>query len=163
MDIAQEELKHFLEYDPATGVFTRIRAGSPRHASKIGKPCGTINKVLGYVEINVGGRNHYGHRLAWIYVHGCIPEGARIDHEDWNRANNRLTNLRCATHAQNLQNCKTRTDNTSGVKGVWWDAARQQWAAGVGKRKLGRFGTLLDAACARKSAALLRHGEFAAE
>lgn len=163
MDISPEVLKSFLSYDPATGVFTRIRAADGRHAAKVGKPCGSINKVNGYVEIHVGGSKHYGHRLAWIYEKGPIPVGMRPDHENRIRSDNRIDNLRLATHAQNLRNCNLRIDNTSGVKGVHYDRMRGKWAAAVGKVKLGRFDTLLDAAAARISAARQAFGEFANE
>lgn len=162
MDSAREDIVKFLQYDPNTGAFIRIATANGKRRG-IGKPCGCVNKVTGYVEISVEGRNQYGHRLAWIIVHGSIPEGARIDHENRNRADNRIDNLRCATHAQNLRNCNTRVDNTSGVKGVSWDRSRNQWMAYVGKRKLGRFASFDEAVSARKSAALAAFEEFANE
>lgn len=163
MDPTQDVLRHFLSYDPTTGVFTRIRAGHSRHADKVGKPCGSVNKHLGYVEIYVDGAKHNAHRLAWIYVHGYIPEGMRPDHENRVRHDNRLGNLRLATHAQNMQNCKLRVDNTSGIKGVSFDTTRGKWAAAVGRRKLGRFDTREEAAAARTAAALAAFGEFATD
>lgn len=163
MDIEQDVLKQFLSYDETTGIFTRIRAMDHRHVDKVGKPCGTVNKVTGYVEINVGGRNHYGHRLAWIYVHGSIPDGLRPDHENRVRHDNRLGNLRLATHAENLRNAKLRVDNTSGIKGVFFDKARGQWAVRVSRKHIGRFSTLEEAAAARAQAARAAFGEFATE
>ncbi|MBP9148707.1 MAG: HNH endonuclease [Rhodoferax sp.] len=163
MDISQESLKEYCHYEPETGIFTRIKAMNWRHKGNVGKPCGCLNKATGYVEFHVGGALRYGHRLAWIYMHGCIPEGARIDHKDTNRANNKIGNLRLSTHSENLRNCKVRIDNRSGVKGVGFDASRGKWTAHVCTRKLGRFDTLFDAVCARKSAALAVFGEFARE
>jgi hypothetical protein len=161
MDITQTELKEFCSYDPATGLFDRIKAMSPRQARRVGKPCGSVNSCTGYVTFHVGGSAQYAHRLAWIYMHGAIPDGYFVDHKDGDVANNRIANLRIALHADNLRNCKKRRDNTSGVKGVSFDRSRGQWMAYVGTRKLGRFETLFDAACARKSAALQAFGEFA--
>jgi hypothetical protein len=163
MDITQEQLKALLSYDPETGVFTRIAPASPRAAWRVGSRCGTRNKVTGYIEIHVYGANHYGHRLAWIYMHGAIPEGMRVDHQNQDRSDNRAENLRLATHADNLRNCKVRVDNTSGVKGVSFDPIRKKWTARVSRRYIGRFDTLEAAAGARRAAAEKAFGAFASE
>lgn len=136
MDITQNELKALVPYDKDTGAFTRIAALSKRSARHVGSICGSRNKVTGYVEMNVGGRKQYAHRLAWIYVYGYVPDGMRVDHVNRERSDNRISNLRLASHADNLRNCKVRIDNTSGVKGVSFDAARGKWAASVGKKKI---------------------------
>lgn len=162
MDSAREDVLKFVTYDPETGVFIRLATANGKRRC-LGKPCGSVNKATGYVEISVEGRNQYGHRLAWICVHGSVPAGARIDHENRNRADNRIDNLRCATHAQNLRNCNVRVDNTSGVKGVSWDSHRGLWVAYVGKRRLGRFAAFDDAVSARKSAAVSTFEDFANE
>lgn len=44
------------------------------------------------------------HRLVWETFNGPIPEGYEIDHKNRNRADNRLDNLRCVTHVENMQN-----------------------------------------------------------
>jgi hypothetical protein len=163
MEISQQLLKTFLHYCPESGVFTRIKSDGPRQAARVGKPCGCFNRATGYVDIHVGGRKHNAHRLAWIYEHGPIPAGFRVDHENRVRSDNRLSNLRLATQADNLRNCKVRADNTSGVKGVTFDRTRNKWAAAVGRMKLGRFDTLFDAAAARRSAANRVFGAFANE
>lgn len=163
MDIDQETLMRFLSYDPETGVFKRIAAMGKRHAKKVGLPCGTVNKATGYVEIAVGGANHYAHRLAWIFMCGAVPDGMRIDHANRTRSDNRWPNLRLATHADNLRNCKLRTDNTSGVKGVHFDRARGRWTASIGNTKLGRFDSLAAATAARQAAAERVFGAFANE
>lgn len=162
MDITQDELRLYVSYDPETGVFTRLATANGKKRG-FGKPCGSINRATGYVELSVGGRKHYGHRLAWIYMNGAIADGARIDHCDLDRSNNRIVNLRHATHADNLRNCKVRVDNTSGVKGVYFDKSRGLWAARVSRKNVGRFPTLEEAAAARKAAAERAFGEFARE
>lgn len=163
MEITQDELKRFVSYDPTTGIFIRLATANGRKRSLIGKPCGSLNKQLGYMQLSVGGKPHYVHRLAWIYMNGAIPSGARIDHRDLDRTNNRIDNLRLATHADNLRNCKVRRDNTSGVKGVWYDQSRDRWVASVGRKHIDRFRTLEEAAAARKKAATRTFGEFARE
>lgn len=163
MDVTQEILREFCSYDAVTGKFMRVKVVTPRQARLVGRPCGGLNVATGYITLHVGGMPQYAHRLAWIYTHGEIPEGFYIDHINGETADNRLANLRLARHKDNIRNSKIRTDNTSGVKGVSWDRSRGQWAASVGKKHLGRFDTLLDAAAARKSAALAVYGDFARE
>jgi hypothetical protein len=163
MDPTQEEIRQRLHYDPETGVFTRIAAGSKAQARRVGEKPGTLNKANGYVQFHACGRLQYAHRLAWIYVHGPIPDGARIDHANQCRHDNRLSNLRLASHADNLRNCKVRSDNKSGVKGVYFDRSRGNWAVQVANRKLGRFETLEAAVQARRKAAEATFGPFASE
>lgn len=163
VDIDRVQAERFLSYSPETGAFTRLSVGSKRHAANVGKPCGHLNKALGYVTIHLCGRNHFAHRLAWIMVHGSIPSGYMIDHANRDKSDNRICNLRLATHADNLRNSKTRPDNTSGVKGVHYDRARGKWKVSVGRRCVGRFETMAEAIDARRSAAMEAFGSFANE
>lgn len=55
-------------------------------------------------------------------------DGAEVDHVDWNGLNNRRTNLRWVTHAQNMQNRRgPQKNNTSGYRGVIWDRRSERW------------------------------------
>jgi hypothetical protein len=54
-----------------------------------------------------------------------------VDHIDGNKLNNNVSNLRYATHSENSQNCKIRTDNTSGSKGVSFNKASNKWTAQI--------------------------------
>ena len=56
--------------------------------------------------MNIDGvlRSFYLHRLIWQTFNGDIPKGLEVCHEDCNRDNNRLSNLRLLTHTQNCRN-----------------------------------------------------------
>lgn len=162
-EATQELVREFFEYNPETGEFTRIKSIAHGRRDMVGKVSGSTNRATGYVEMCVGGVKQYAHRLAWIYMHGEIPEGRYIDHINGCRSDNRIANLRLAMPRNNLHNCKVRSDNTTGVKGVSYDPSRGKWVANVGKIRLGRFDTLFEAACARKSTALCVYGEFSRE
>lgn len=95
---------------------------------------------------------------------GVWPKG-QIDHVNGNRLDNRICNLRDATHAENQRNSKRPKSNTSGIKGVYWDKRSKKWGAHIrfGNKmlNLGRFSEKEDAAAAYKLAALKYHGDFA--
>jgi len=87
--------------------------------------------------------------------------GVEVDHWDGNGLNNTRKNLRCCSHSQNLQN--RRAHGVSQYLGVAFDKdiIRKPWAATIGKRRLGRFATEIEAAMAYDAAALVEYGEFA--
>lgn len=132
-------LKELIRYDPETGVFVWLKTNSNRApaGSRAGRDNGN-----GYRRIMLDGRTYYEHHLAWFYIHEAWPE-FEIDHQDGERSNNRISNLRPATHAQNGQNQPLRSTNTSGMHGVSWSKPHSKWTAYIwagGKKKhLGLF------------------------
>lgn len=157
--ITQEYIKLNLNYDENTGIFTRIK--SNHHSVKVGDIAGTDNR--GYTMISINHKKYGAHRLAWLYVHGEMPEC--IDHINGNPSDNRICNLRPANQLTNTYNSKIRKDNTSGVKGVNWNAQWKKWAARIsinGYRKfLGYFDDLELAELVASESRLKYHGEFA--
>lgn len=108
-----EQVSEQLAYDPETGVFT-WRLGK-QGISGAGAVAGGLNKHLGYWTIGVLRQRLYGHRLAWLLTHKSWPTH-QIDHIDGDRANNRISNLRACSHAENQQNA--RRHNKTGFAGV---------------------------------------------
>ena len=96
---------------------------------------------------------------------GCDIDGLEIDHINGNRLDNRISNLRMATDAQNASNRKIPVNNSSGFKGVHFQKNNKNWVAriGIGKKRkhLGAFKTKEDAAKAYNAAAKEKYGEFA--
>lgn len=43
------------------------------------------------------------HRVIYTYFYGTIPEGYEINHLDENKQNNRLSNLECISHLENIR------------------------------------------------------------
>lgn len=93
------------------------------------------------------------------------PEGLEVDHRFHDTLDNRKSQLRIATHAQNCHNQRRRRDNSSGHKGVCWVPSIGKWRVRItlhGKRKLiGEYLDKGDATAAAKNAAEEMHGEFA--
>jgi hypothetical protein len=95
-------------------------------------------------------------------------KGEQVDHINHNTFDNRKSNLRICTHAENCQNAYKRKDNSSGYKGVnYYEGNRNKkhWVARIqinGKRVfLGCYKTSIDAAKAYNEAAKNYHGEYA--
>ena len=88
-----------------------------------------------------------------------------VDHKDGNGLNCRRNNLRDASRAQNIHNASISASNTSGIKGVSWDASRGKWKAYIrtpGKQhQLGRFDAKEEAEAVVRTARERLHGEFA--
>src|SRR6185295_6620023 len=158
--ITQDELKKLFSYNPETGKLTRLIRTARR--AKVGQVAGNVNS-RGYVDIQLHGQRYKAHRLVWLYVHGVWPE-IGLDHINGIRSDNRIVNLRYATPSQNQHNRGKPKNNTSGIKGVYWDKARKKWHAQINLDDtviyLGRFTDSKDAAKAYATAALKFHGEF---
>lgn len=123
-----ERVRELLSYEPETGLFTRLVRTT--NSNKVGDVVGTQHGN-GYMKISVDGRQHYSHRLAWLYVHGDRPVD-HIDHIDGNPSNNRIANLRAASRSQNMQNQrKAHSDSASGLLGVCWDKRYKKWKAQI--------------------------------
>jgi hypothetical protein len=159
--LTADRLRELLDYDLASGVFTWRVA---RRGTAAGTKAGYVSKA-GYVQISVDGKLYQAHRLAHLYVTGHWSVGL-VDHTNGVAGDDGWGNLRPATQSQNLRNCKRRRDNTSGVKGVSYDKARDRWVAYIADGRgalvnLGRFHTLEEAAAARQRAADRHYGDFA--
>ena len=159
--VLDSKLHDLLVYNPATGKFYwRVTL---RHASvRVGDEAGSVYSN-GYRYIQINNEDYRAGRLAWFFVTGEDPQDF-IDHENRDRDDNSFGNLRLATNSQNQANAFWRT-NTSGIKGIRYQADRRKWIAMItveGKqRNLGRFTKKLDAAMAYRRAAIEAWGEFA--
>lgn len=159
--VTHERLLALLWYDPATGVFY-WRERQPGCRPDL--VAGTLDKMNGYTRIKINARLYKTHRLAWLYVTGEWPTH-EIDHRNGIRHDNQFSNLRPATRLENSRNVKRRVDNSSGVKGIYWDKKSEQWCARIKIRgrnePLGLFSSLEQAAAAYARAACVYFGDFA--
>ena len=97
-----------------------------------------------------------------IYMHQVLlppKPGYETDHRNLDRLDNRRSNLRYATRAQNAANRPPRS--ASGYKGVQRVAESKTWRARLDGKHLGSFVTAEEAARAHDVAARAKHGEFA--
>lgn len=161
--LTQNRLKELFSYDPKTGLFRRLQTTG-------GQIRGTIAGVIhhtGYRHIRVNGRKYQASHLAWLYIYGRLP-AYQIDHRNLDYDDDRVCNLREATHSQNMANKRVYKNNACGVKGIhlFWSRGRPtgKWRAQIKKDgkviHLGLFRNADDAAAAYQQAASLFHGEF---
>lgn len=109
----------------------------------------------GYLTATFKGKTVPAHRLIWWLVRGKFPKNS-IDHINGIRDDNRLCNLRLATHADQAKNQGRRSDNTTGATGVVWFKDRRKWVARItvkGKNiNLGYFKDFGEACATRRLA-----------
>jgi len=146
-------VRELLTYFPDTGVFRWKKTLSNR--AKAGSQAGGPNGK-GYVEIKIDKKVYKAHRLAWLHVYEQDPGQSEIDHEDLNKGNNSIGNLRLVTRKQNNENMPMLKNNTSGVRGVSYQKKNDIWTAYIYHNKnrihLGSFKDLSLAAMARQNA-----------
>ncbi len=144
--ITQKQLKELLHYDNRTGIFTRKKLTNRTAIA------GGVSNKDGYNRISIKNKRFLAHRLAWLYEHGKFPKHT-IDHINHNRSDNRISNLREVAHKVNCMNQSKRSNNKSGITGVYFDKERNTWNATIcidGKTKaLGRYSSISEAAQVR--------------
>lgn len=160
--LTQEEIRELFVYDPETGYLHWRK--SPSRNVKDGQRI-THQSPMGYIKVARRKRNYFVHRLIWVLVHGEIPEGLQIDHINGCKSDNRITNLRLATQAENMSNIPVSPRNTTGFKGVSLHKKTGKYYAGIAKDgrsyNLGLHDTPALAAAAYDIAAKKLHGSYA--
>lgn len=93
----------------------------------------------------------------------ALQDGEMPDHENRNPLDNTRKNLRVLTHSHNNFNSDTPKNNTSGIKGVYWDKSKHKWSVQIGingkRKKIGSFVSFEDAVKARQDAEMQFFGE----
>jgi len=146
-------LNHLFEYKDGE-LIRKVSTGNV----KAGDSAGSL-KANGRVRAKIDGKFYSRSRLIWIMHHGDIPEGMLIDHIDNEglKSDDRIENLRLATHSQNLHNIEAR--------GHHWDKAANKWKAQIAhqgqKIHLGLFDCQIDARAEYLRAKRKYAGEFA--
>ena len=153
-------LSQYIKYNPYCGIGVWLM--SPCNRVKVGAIAGKINN--GYLKIKFQHKTYMGHRLFWLLHTGYDPGQLTIDHIDQNKLNNKFNNLRLATLSEQQRNVRTRLNNKSGHRGVYWNAKNQKYEAQITNNQklmyIGQYDTLNAAIAARQAKELELYGEF---
>lgn len=125
------------------------------------KTCGLVYAVSHWQVLGEP-RHALMHRL----ILGLSDRKIVTDHKNGNGLDNRRSNLRACSHADNMKNSKLRAHSASGVKGVLYESdghGKRSWRGSVtsnGKIHRKRFATKEDAEQWVKLMRASLHGEF---
>jgi hypothetical protein len=147
-ELTAEYVREALDYNPETGDlvwkarpiwhFKDRRIMDSWNSRYVGLGAGTpVNPSSKdrnnyYLHMLLDKKSYLVHRIIWMHVHGSFPE-EQIDHINNDRKDNRLTNLREATAAQNQHNKPLQVNNTSGSKGLYFDKTAKSWLVRVNR------------------------------
>lgn len=84
---------------PGLNGYLASDSGEVKNAAT-GQKIGSTTKY-GYRDIQIEKKHYFVHRLVMLAFIGPVPEGLEVCHEDGNRQNNRLSNLRYDTSSNN--------------------------------------------------------------
>lgn len=94
-----------------------------------------------------------------------VQKNEKIDHKNDNGLDNRRTNIRICSRANNMRNRKRHKNNVCGYKGVSWHKTNKKWQVSIQfnekSMNLGYFDSKIKAAKVYDQAARKYFGEFA--
>ena len=155
-----DRLREAFDYEPETGLLTwRIRTSN---RSFIGREAGSPDGQ-GYRILMLDKCLLRTHRVAFAHYHGTWPTGF-IDHINGNRSDNRISNLRDVSNAENLQNnWEPQKNSTTGLRGAVRTKYPGVYAAEISvnkvRHRLGTFRSPEEAHAAYLEAKRKLHGE----
>jgi len=125
--------------------------------------------ILKQYRWSMGGNGYVNSPKLKIPLHRFIMgldrfDKTMCDHKNTNPLDCRKSNLRLVNKAQNEMNKGLRSNNTSGVTGVYWDKSMKKWNPKIGFKgkniHLGYFDDIEDAIKERKEAEIKYFGEY---
>ena len=120
MPLSKEILNELFEYRDGE-IYYKVS----RSRNKAGSKAGTYRPHDNAYHVTINKKHYLMHRIVFMMHNGYLPQF--VDHIDCNRANNKIENLREATHSQNAHNAKTRKDSKTGIKNVSWNKVDKSW------------------------------------
>lgn len=155
--ITFERANELLRYEPSSGKLFWKKVTTNR--VRVGDEAGSFCKSTGYINVVIDGKGYTLHRIAILLATGVYDKTVQIDHIDHDRGNNRFSNLRVVSRAENMRNQSLRNTNKTGVTGVsvrYTRKGTKRYTANIVYNNkpifLGNYDTLEEAAAARAEA-----------
>tara|TARA_R100000458_G_C8272157_1_gene246969 strand:- start:2113 stop:2619 length:507 start_codon:yes stop_codon:yes gene_type:complete len=140
-------LEEHFKYNPDTGLVRN------KHTGNIIQRLDSKGK---YIQVDFLNEVWQLHRFCYYLGTKKNPGLLQVDHRDQDKTNNKLSNLRLLSNAEQQLNTKLRSDSKSGYKGVIFDKKGNKWRAYITFEKKKIFvyrGDSLDEAIAARKAA----------
>lgn len=120
--LTQERVRELFTYHDGHLYWKEARSNIPA-----GRKAGWKGKCHYYVSID---ERKWGlHQLVWLWHFGTLPP--LIDHINRDGHDNRISNLRAASFAQNSMNAKKRSNTSSRYKGVSYNRRKGAYYAWI--------------------------------
>lgn len=144
-------LQRLFYYDAKDGC---LRYKVSLRSVKAGDSFGSSSKGP-YLRGWIDKKRYSVHRMVFLFHKGYLPTLPNlVDHEDRNKRNNSIENLRDISTSLNARNSDIRGRSTTGIKGVSYDKSRSKWKA-IGK--LHGINTFLGRFTTKEAAVLVRN------
>ena len=150
-------MKRLFDYNKETGqLIWKSRGDKAWDVKWAGKPVGSHKEGRAGKpsQTRIDGVLYLVHKLVWLYHRGYWPE--YIDHKNGDNYDNRIENLREASHLQNMANRNRYERGVHRQKGKY----RARIGYGYKRIHLGYFQTKEEALAAYRKASVELHGEF---
>lgn len=157
MELTQELVRSLFDYHEDGYLIWKINSAK----AKVGNRAGGLDGKRYYIRIKR--RNYLASRLIFFYHTGEWPKN--VDHKNHITTDDRFSNLRAATSAENNRNTSSRKNSSSQFLGVYWNKTLQKWHAQIRiSKKLKHLGYFIEenkAALAYNREAVRYYKEFA--
>jgi hypothetical protein len=162
-DISIEDLRQLISYNPEVGIlnwlprplqFCKCEREQKRWNSRCANKVTKVTKdELGYLRFKLFDVVYKAHRVCWALHYGAwLDQNLFIDHINNDPSDNRISNLRAVTMAQNNMNQRKLKKQTSSLKGVFWSNKDMAWRSRlIHDGKAYELGLFLDEQLAHQS------------